>query len=239
MKLSGKTALITGAARGIGRAIVERFEAEGATVIGCDVQGDVAHQIDIGDESQVEAMFAKIDKLDILVNNAGIVLEKPTHEIDMRDFDRVMNVNLRGPVLCARAAIRRFLSRPGGGVILTNSSVAQTIPKPGFLSYSISKGALENYTKTIALEYAPQGIRANNVGPGAVITQMNASWKDDKQRRGVVESHIPMGYATSPEQIAAVFAFLASDDAKYITGQTIFVDGGLTLYPEFRENWST
>lgn len=239
MKLSGKTALITGAARGIGRAIVERFEAEGATVIGCDVQGDVAHHIDIGDESQVEAMFVKIDKLDILVNNAGIVLEKPTHEIDMRDFDRVMNVNLRGPVLCARAAIRRFLSRPGGGVILTNSSVAQTIPKPGFLSYSISKGALENYTKTIALEYAPQGIRANNVGPGAVLTQMNASWKDDNQRRGVVESHIPMGYATSPEQIAAVFAFLASDDAKYITGQTIFVDGGLTLYPEFRENWST
>ena len=239
MKLTGKTALITGSGRGIGLAIAQRFKAEGAHVLQCDIQGDVDFKIDVADEVQVEKMFSQISHLNILVNNAGILIEAPTHEMKMEDFDRVMAVNLRGPVLCARAAIRHFLSRPGGGVILSNSSVAQVIPKPGFLSYSISKGALENYTKTIALEYAPQGIRANNVGPGAILTDMNASWKDHQQRRAIVESHIPMGYAVGAEQIAAVFAFLASDDAKYITGQTIFADGGLTLYPEFRENWST
>ncbi len=239
MKLTGKTALITGSARGIGLAIAQRFSAEGATVLRCDIQGDVDFQVDISDEHQVEEMFSRIGHLDVLVNNAGILIEAPTHEICMEDFDKVMGVNLRGPVLCARSAIRHFLSRPGGGLILTNSSVAQQIPKPGFLSYSISKGALENYTKTIALEYAPQGIRANNVGPGAILTHMNRSWKDHEERRSLVESHIPMGYAIEADQIASVFAFLASEDAKYITGQTIFVDGGLTLYPEFRENWST
>lgn len=141
MKLAGKTALITGASRGIGRAIAERFQQDGAVVLTCDIRGDVSHSVDVSDESQVEAMFAQIGHLDILVNNAGILVEAATHEMQMSDFDRVMAVNLRGPVLLARAAIRHFLSRPGGGVILTNTSVAQTIPKPGFLSYSISKGA--------------------------------------------------------------------------------------------------
>ncbi len=122
MKLAGKTALITGSGRGIGLAIAQRFKAEGAHVIRCDIQGDVDFRIDVADEIQVEKMFSQISRLDILVNNAGILIEAPTHEMKMEDFDRVMAVNLRGPVLCARAAIRHFLSRPGGGVILSNSS---------------------------------------------------------------------------------------------------------------------
>jgi len=176
-------------------------------------------------------------RLDILINNAGIQRVAASHEIGM--VDRVLGVNVRGPFLCTREAIRHFLSRPGGGVILNNSSVHETIPKPKYLPYSVSKGALENMTRTLALEYAGRGIRVNSVGPGAVVTPMNRAWIDDPQARGEVESHIPIGRAACPEEIASVFAFLASDDASYVTGQTIYACGGLTLYPEFRTAWSS
>ena len=115
----------------------------------------------------------------------------------------------------------------------------QVIPKPGFLAYAASKAALDNVTRTLALEYAAHGIRVNAVGPGAVSTPMNRSWTGDGERRAQVESHIPMGRAGTPEEMAAVFAFLASDDARYITGQTIYACGGLTLFAEFRTNWAT
>jgi glucose 1-dehydrogenase len=178
-------------------------------------------------------------KLDILVNNAGIQKACPSHELESADFDRVIAVNLRGPFLCAREAIRHFLSRPGGGVILNNSSVHEIIPKPKYLSYSISKGGMENLTKTLALEYAGQGIRVNAVGPGAVVTPINKAWIDNPKARAEVESHIPLGRAADASEIAAAFAFLASDEASYITGQTLFACGGLTLYPEFRVAWSS
>ena len=135
--------------------------------------------------------------------------------------------------------IRHFLSRPGGGVILNNSSVHEIIPKPKYLPYSISKGGMENLTKSLALEYADRGIRVNAVGPGAVVTPINSAWTANPKARMEVESHIPMGRAASPDEIANVFAFLASDEASYITGQTIFACGGLTLYPEFRVAWSS
>jgi glucose 1-dehydrogenase len=159
--------------------------------------------------------------------------------LEIADFDRIIDVNLRGPFLCAREAIRHFLSRGAGGVILNNSSVHQIIPKPKYLSYSISKGGMENLTKTLALEYADKGIRVNAVGPGAVVTPINNAWINDPKARGEVESHIPMGRAADSDEIASVFAFLASDEAKYITGQTIFACGGLTLYPEFRVAWAS
>jgi glucose 1-dehydrogenase len=124
-------------------------------------------------------------------------------------------------------------------VILNNSSVHEIIPKPKYLSYSISKGGMENLTKSLALEYAGQGIRVNAVGPGAVVTPINKAWIDNPKARGEVESHIPMGHAANSCEIAAVFAFLASDEASYVTGQTIFACGGLTLYPEFRVAWSS
>ena len=157
----------------------------------------------------------------------------------MSDFDRVLGVNLRGAFLCAREALRHFVARGGGGVIVNNSSVHEIISKPNYASYSISKGGMENLTKTLALEYAGRGIRVNAVGPGAVVTPINKAWIDNPKARAEVCSHIPMGRPASAEEIAAVFAFLASDDASYITGQTIFACGGLTLYPEFREPWSS
>ncbi len=119
------------------------------------------------------------------------------------------------------------------------SSVHEIIPKPTFVGYSVSKGGMGNLTRTLALEYAPHGIRVNGLGPGATITPMNNSWIDDPERRAVVESHIPMGRSGTSEEMAAVTAFLCSDDASYITGQTLYVDGGLTLYPEFGVNWSS
>jgi glucose 1-dehydrogenase len=123
--------------------------------------------------------------------------------------------------------------------VLTNSSVHQMIPKPGYLAYSLAKGALGNFTATLALEYADRRIRVNAIGPGAIVTPINRGWTGDPKKRAAVESHIPMGRAGTPEEIAAVFAFLASDDASYITGQTIYACGGLTLHADFRTDWSS
>jgi len=196
-----------------------------------------------GERRTTQRMFAEaiqeFGSIDILVNNAGIQKPAASHDVELADFDRVLGVNLRGAFLCAREALRHFLSRGSGGVILNDSSVHEIIPKPKYLPYSISKGGMENLTKTLALEYASQGIRVNAVGPGAVVTPINSSWINNPKARGEVESHIPIGRAACPEEIAAVFAFLASDDASYVTGQTIFVCGGLTLYPEFRVAWSS
>jgi glucose 1-dehydrogenase len=159
--------------------------------------------------------------------------------MDMTDFDRIIGVNLRGAFLCAREAIRHFLSRKAQGAIVFNSSVHEIIPKPKYVPYSISKGGMENMTKTLGLEYADRGIRVNAVGPGAIVTPINMAWINDPKAKAEVESHIPMGRAGTAEEIAGVFAFLASDDASYITGQTLFACGGLTLYPEFRVAWSS
>ncbi len=266
MRLQGKNALITGASSGIGKAIAIRFAQEGANVAinytgKPDAAQDTCVQVrkayndagidgdsltvgaDVSQEDQVRDMFAKtldsFGRLDILVNNAGIQKGVPSDEVAMEDFDRILGVNLRGAFLCAREALRHFLSRPGGGVILNNSSVHEIIPKPHYISYSITKGGMENMTKSLALEYAGRGIRVNAVGPGAVVTPINSSWINDPKARAGVESHIPMGRAAEASEIASVFAFLASDDASYVTGQTIFVCGGLTLYPEFRIDWSS
>jgi glucose 1-dehydrogenase len=265
LRLEGKNALITGASTGIGQAIAIRFAQEGANVAinyrtapeeaeatkvsvekACFNGGhckEITVRADISKEDQVRGMFAEVisefGTVDILVNNAGIQKPAPSHEITAEDFDRVVGVNLRGAFLCAREAIVHFLERGGGGVILNNSSVHEIIPKPKYLPYSISKGGMENLTKSLALEYAGQGIRVNAVGPGAVVTPINNAWINDPKAREAVESHIPMGRAARSEEIAAVFAFLASDEASYITGQTIFACGGLTLYPEFRTAWSS
>ena len=263
-RLKGKNALITGASSKIGQAIAVRFATESANIAihyrsgaeqaeatrvmsraaRSDSTGrELMVQADVSNEDQVKRIFATtieaFGKLDILVNNAGIQQPCPSHELESADFDRVIAVNLRGPFLCAREAIRHFLSRPGGGVILNDSSVHEIIPKPKYLSYSISKGGMENLTKTLALEYSGQGIRVNAVGPGAVVTPINKAWIDNPKARGEVESHIPVGHAAAADEIASVFAFLASDQASYITGQTIFACGGLTLYPEFRVAWSS
>jgi glucose 1-dehydrogenase len=264
-KLSGKNVLITGASSGIGEAIAIRFAAEGANVAinyhsgkdraegvkqratdaakkaGQDVKV-VTVGADIAAESQIKKMFDTVlgdfGALHVLINNSGIQKPVPSEELGTEDFDRIINVNLRGAFICSREAIRHFLKR-GGGVIVNNSSVHEIIPKPKYLPYSISKGGLENMTKTLALEYADRNIRVNAVGPGAIVTPINNAWINDPKARAEVESHIPMGRPGEAEEIASVFTFLASDESSYITGQTLFACGGLTLYPEFRVAWSS
>jgi glucose 1-dehydrogenase len=266
MRLRGRKALVTGASTGIGRAIAVRFAEEGASVainysrslaeaeitarlvgesLASAGQGGAMTliQADVADEGQVRGMFERaidaLGPLDILINNAGILMSAASHEAPMEEFDRVIDVNLRGAFLCSREALKHFLEHGTRGAIVNNSSVHEIIPKPNYAAYSISKGGMENMTRSLALEYAGRGIRVNAVGPGAIVTPMNKAWIDDPKARAGVESHIPMGRPGTPEEMAAVFAFLASDDASYITGQTIFACGGLTLFPEFRLDWAS
>jgi glucose 1-dehydrogenase len=266
-RLSGRTALVTGGSRGIGRAVAERFAAEGATLAinhpgdeeaalqapeavrqassagGHDAARHLIVAADVSDVRAVETMFAtvldRLGRLDILVNNAGIQEELASDQLDPQGLEHVLGVNLMGAAYCAQLAIRHFLSRPGGGSIVNTSSVHQIIPKPGYLGYSLSKGGLGNLTRTLALEFAARGIRVNAVAPGAILTDMNDAWRNDPKARAEVEAHIPLGRAGTVEEMAAIFAFLASDEASYITGQTIFACGGLTLYGDFMRNWSS
>ncbi len=198
---------------------------------------------DVSNEDQVAGMFRQVldqyGRVDLLINNAGIQIAADSETLPVAQFDKVLAVNLRGAFLCAQGAIRHFLDADRPGVIVNVSSVHQLIPKPRFLGYSVSKGGMQNLTRTLALEYAARGIRVNGIGPGATITPINRSWVDDPAKRAMVESHIPMRRAGDAEEMAAVTAFLCSDEAAYITGQTVFVDGGLTLYPSFETTWSS
>ncbi len=265
--LKGKTVLVTGGSSGIGQAIAVRFAEYGANVAinylrQPDEARDTADQVhactakveqmgvrdvlvggDVSDEADVARMVGEavegLGGVDILVNNAGIQISRPTEELSSADFDRVLAVNLRGSFLCAREAIRHFVGEDKGGSIVNISSVHQLIPKPGYLGYSASKGAMMNLTRTLALEYAGRGIRVNGVGPGATVTPINRAWIDDPVKRAQVEEHIPMRRAGEADEMAGVTCFLASDMAAYITGQTLFVDGGLTLFPSFLTPWSS
>ena len=266
--LKGKNALITGASSGIGQAIAIRLAQEGVNVAinyrsspeeaeeteemalqkacgeleNCGVKSLLV-QADVSKEEDVVRMVSEVidgfGGLDILVNNAGIQMAGAAHEIEISKFDKVIAVNLRGAYMCAREAIKHFLSHNVSGVIINVSSVHEIIPKPQYVGYSVSKGGMENLTRSLALEYAAKNIRVNAIGPGATITPINSAWIDDPEKKAQVESNIPMGRAGTSEEMAAAVAFLVSEEAAYITGQTLFIDGGLTLYPAFREAWSS
>jgi glucose 1-dehydrogenase len=265
--LQGKNVLVTGGSSGIGQAIAVRFAQYGANVAinylrSPEEAHDTEEQVhacvnkvrqegvrdvlvggDVSNEDDVVRMVGEaIDGLggiDILVNNAGIQISRPSDELSSADFDRVLAVNLRGSFMCAREAIRHFLAEDKAGSIVNISSVHQIIPKPNYLGYSTSKGGMQNLTRTLALEYAARAIRVNGVGPGATVTPINRAWIDDPVKRAQVEEHIPMRRAGDADEMAGVTCFLASDLAAYITGQTIFVDGGLTLFPSFSTPWSS
>jgi glucose 1-dehydrogenase len=200
-------------------------------------------EADVSDEGAVEAMFKEVINtyggVDFLVNNAGIQLARESELHTVADFDRVLGVNLRGSFLCAQQAVRSMIDRNQPGAIVNVSSVHQVIPKPSFIGYSVSKGGMQNLTRTFALEYAGRGIRVNAIAPGATVTPINRAWVDDPAKRAMVVEHIPMGRAGTAEEMAAAAAFLFSDEAAYITGQTLFIDGGLTLYADFRSTWSS
>ena len=265
--LKGKNVLVTGGTSGIGQAIAVRFAENGANVAinylrqpeeadetemqvhACVARvkqegvRDVIVGANVTDEDDVARMVLEtIDRLggvDVLVNNAGIQISRPSHELSSADFDKVLAVNLRGSFLCAREAIKHFLAEDKPGAVVNISSVHQMIPKPGYLGYSVSKGGMMNLTRTLALEYAGSGIRVNAIGPGATVTPINRAWVDDPVKREQVTSHIPMPRAGEADEMAGVVCFLASDDAAYITGQTIYVGGGLTLFADFRDPWSS
>jgi glucose 1-dehydrogenase len=260
--LAGRVALVTGASSGIGRATAVELARQGARIAvnypepasregagetarlmreaapDADpllVQADVSVEADV--EQMVERVCGHFGALDVLVNNAGIQVVAATHEADVDDFDRVMAVNTRGPFLTSRAAIRGWIAEGRGGVIVNVSSVHEKIPRPSFASYAMSKFALRGLTQTLALEYARQGIRVNSIAPGATETPIQ-SWLGDEEQTAVVRANIPQERIASPQEIAQSIAFLASGTAPYMTGQTLFVDGGLTLYPAFQDPWS-
>ncbi|MBF6593005.1 MAG: glucose 1-dehydrogenase [Thermaceae bacterium] len=266
--LKEKNVLVTGASSGIGQSIAIRFAQEGANVALNYLMGDAAEteaqihhyetcakeargcgvkvvqvQADISKEADVQRMVQQtVDELgglDILVNNAGIQISAESDMLDTSKFDKVLGVNLRGAFMAAREAVSYWLRTNQPGVIINVSSVHQTIPKPKYLGYSVSKGGMANLTRTLALEYASRGIRVNAIAPGATITPINRAWIDDPIKREMVQSHIPMRRAGTSEEMAAATAFLASDEGAYITGQTLYIDGGLTLYPSFETAWSS
>ena len=246
-RLEDRVAIVTGAAQGIGYAIASRFLDEGARVVVCDLDEgrtrDAAHRLDAsgkraisraGDVSRKATAVALVDAavetfgaVDILVNNAGVTHAAEFLDLDEADFDRVLAINLKSMFLCGQAAARRMVAQKSGGAIVNLSSVNAILAIPNQVPYVVSKGGINQLTKVMALALAPHGIRVNGIGPGTIATEMakKAVLGSDEAKRKIL-SRTPMGRLGEPEEIAAVAAFLASDDASYLTGQTIYPDGG-------------
>jgi glucose 1-dehydrogenase len=264
--LKGQTAVVTGASSGIGASIAEALCGAGANVIvnyvgsheasargvvdsamhcGCPSRGRaIAVQADVSDEDQVRAMFergvSEFGTVDILVNNAGLQQDARIEDMTLAQWRRVIDVNLTGQFLCARAAIREFKRRgvrPGvscaAGKILCISSVHEVIPWAGHVNYAASKGGVMLMMKSIAQEVAPWRIRVNSICPGAIRTPINRpAWETPEAYQDLLRL-IPYKRIGEPEDIARLAVWLASDEADYITGASLFVDGGMTLYPGF------
>ena len=252
-RFDGKKALITGSTQGIGAACALRLAREGADVILNGRKRDervdeltrqveklgrkaffVAADISTGSAATqlVTEAIAAAGGLDILVNNAGMEINKPFWEVSEEDYDRVMDLNLKGTFFCTQAFVNHCRDKKRGGAVVNMSSVHEEIIFPHFAAYCASKGGMKMLMRNLATELAPLNIRINNVAPGAIATPINTALTDDKDKLAKVLQNIPMKKLGTPEDVAAVVAFLASDEAGYVTGSTYFVDGGLTYHYE-------
>ena len=246
MKHDGKVALVTGGAQGIGLACVERLHAEGARVAILDRDEDragseaarlgsrvMALGADLGGLTSdvatalVARVVERFGRLDILVNNAGVITLQPFLDFDMVAYDRMMDINVRAPMVLAQAAARAMIAGGAGGAIVNLSSVTAEVAAPLAAGYATSKGAMRQLTKVMALELIDHGIRVNAVGPGTIRTDMSTrTVLGDPQVRATVLSRTQAGRLGDPDEIAKVVSFLASDEASYVMGQTVYVDGG-------------
>ncbi|MEM9104428.1 MAG: glucose 1-dehydrogenase [Pseudomonadota bacterium] len=247
--MDGKNAIVTGGARGIGYAIAKRFLNEGGRVVVADidektgeaacedlaklgdvrfVSGDVAERLDV--RNLVAKALDAFGNIDVLVNNAGISHSASFLDLTEADFDRVLNVNLKGAFLCSQVVARHMVDRveagEDAGCIINMSSVNAVLALPDQVPYSVSKGAVAQLTRVTALSLAKYGIRVNAIGPGSIMTDMLGAVVGDKDAQEKVLSRTPIGRIGDPAEIAGIAVFLASDDARYITGQTVFADGG-------------
>jgi NAD(P)-dependent dehydrogenase (short-subunit alcohol dehydrogenase family) len=237
-----RVAVVTGGASGIGRSTATRLSADGCRVAVLDLgdaggtDAELTLRADVTDPEEVETAFKEVvatfGRIDVLVNNAGITGSAEAtrcHETPIDEWDRVQAVNVRGPFLCTRAALPTML-RQGSGHIITVASVAGLIAFPGRCAYTTSKGAAVQFTKSLAVDYASAGIRANAVCPGFVETPMTQWRLDQPELRAQVETKIPLGRVAQPEDIADAIALLASDRLVYMTGHSLVVDGGWTAW---------
>ena len=264
-KLKGQVAIVTGASSGIGAGCAKELAKAGATVVvNYPVAGAremaqqvvdeiaatggsaIAYKCDVSKEDEVRNMFSDVvgqfGTVDILVNNAGLQKDAPFTEMTLDQWNFVLSVNLTGQFLCAREAIREFLRRgvngksKSAGKIICMSSVHEVIPWAGHANYAASKGGVNLMMKTIAQEFAPKKIRVNSIAPGAIATPINHDAWDTAEHLQQLLKLIPQKRVGNVEDIGKAAVWLASDDADYVNGTTLFVDGGMTLYPGFEDN---
>ncbi len=253
MRLKDKIALVTGSSQGIGRAIAVRFAQEGADVVinynraakgaeealaeveaagrrGLIVKADLGNVGDI--RRLIDQGVRHFGRLDILVNNAGLETHAPFWEVREEDYDKVLDVNLKGVFFATQEFVRHLRATERRGRVVNISSVHEELPFPNFTAYCASKGGVKMLTRNLAVELGPLGININNIAPGAVETPINTKLLNDPQKLGALLAQIPMGRLGQTRDVAGVAVFLASDDADYVTGSTYYVDGGLTWHYE-------
>jgi glucose 1-dehydrogenase len=249
MKLKNKVALVTGSSQGIGRGIAARFAREGADVV-INYVGDTQRaeealrevestgqrgllvQTDIASVTGIKKLFATalehFGALDILVNNAGVETHAPFWEVTEADYDKVLNVNLKGLFFATQAMTQHLMMTKRRGKIVNISSVHEELPFPNFAAYCASKGGVKMLTRNLAVELGQHGININNIAPGAIETPINTKLLNDPQKLGALLTQIPLARLGQPHDVANLAVFLASDEADYVTGSTFYVDGGLT-----------
>ena len=247
-RLAGKVAIVTGSGSGIGQSIAIRYASEGATVVvdyrnhpeqandtktKCEaaggkaitVQADVSILADT--QRLINQSYTQLGRADILVNNAGIEIKAPFWEVTEKDYDAVLNVNLKGAFFLTQAFVQRLISAKLSGRVINISSVHEDMVFPHFSTYCASKGAIRMLMRDLAVELGPHNITVNNIAPGAVSTPINTNLMADKPELNALLANIPLGRMATPDEIAGLALFLASDDGAYCTGSTFIIDGGL------------